>query len=129
MNEHVSSDTAILLIDAGFPQPLPDFGQVWHSNSGELCLIGHKDPNVRLFRLHEPERVYHVGGKICDIAIFAPTATDILKELGRDYALLFDEDMKQWGVLKHIGGMEYAFIHWDDTPAQAASVAYLAKNK
>lgn len=79
MKNVTTHETSLRLKAAGFPQPEPEAGQFWYDDSGVLVCIGFS---------------YDPGGSIARFKqtfAFAPTAADILRELGWDYGLQYDE--------------------------------------
>ncbi len=90
MKDIVSYETAVRLKEAGFPQPQPGAGQWWHNPDFGLFVVG-----VRWFADNREYKIFYPGtGKpvlkseaMFLKCAFAPTATDILRELA-DYELL-----------------------------------------
>jgi len=75
MNNIVSTETAIRLRDAGFPQPEFEFGQLWESESGRnLAFVG-----TAQFVLLKQQ--YHLKE-----IVFRPTAGDILRAIYNHFA-------------------------------------------
>ena len=113
MNNHVSRDTAILLRDAGFPQPEFEAGQHWYSED-LVVILSHGGANPEYRAYNDP-----ISWRT-DLDVFAATATDILKDLpgarlefGIDYHTKSGES---WSCEK--------FSH-ETNPAEAASLAWL----
>ena len=115
MNEHVSSDTAILLRDTGFPIPEFEAGQHWYGEDLVVILsYGGGNPEFRAYGDNFSWR------ESFDLDVFAPTATDILKELpGARLEFGIDCHTKSgesWSCEK--------FSH-ETNPAEAAALAWL----
>lgn len=60
---NASFETSKHLAEAGFPKPAPDYGQIWYTHYGS------------------PGSVTNLSKWIDNGEVFAPTATDILREL------------------------------------------------
>jgi hypothetical protein len=80
MKNTVSFETASRLKAAGFPQPEPEAGQVWHEGNMPYVIGAFKDGKL--------SGAYFYGGVFFEVEqdamekdIFAPTATDILPQL------------------------------------------------
>lgn len=139
MNYYTTTETAIALRDAGFPQPTPEIGQYWYrafkghtitsmcsdvDNDGEP-LYSFTDTFSRA-----PGSFMRVFGRFSDemnTMIFAPTATDILRELGSGYYLTHENTLFQCASVDDYG---HRFDYWTDkNPAEACAKAWLEKNK
>ena len=111
--QHVTAQTATALRDAGFPQPeTVEHAQSWYSCRDELFIIDQK--------------CHHTGISpglwfACRPA-FAPTATDILRELGLGYGLYVSESGNTFVC------RELSTIWTDENPAEACAKAWLAKH-
>jgi len=110
MKDIVTFETSIRLKDAGFPQPSPKAGQFWYGKNREVGYIFYHE---RLALL-SGEIVYFDAPEKC---VFAPTSTDILRELGPLFDLSCDcgefwcRDEKDWN------------------PAEAVAEAWLKLNE
>ena len=117
--QHVTFQTAIAMRDAGFPQPeTVEHSQSWYSCRDELFIINQK--------------CHHTGISpglwfACRPA-FAPTAPDILRELGEAYSLT---TCGPFFRVEQMRADEYFVVaYWQDTnPAEACAKAWLEKNK
>lgn len=121
--EHVTTpETAQRLKDAGFPQPEPKPGQIWH------CGCDFEWPTIVAT---SDMLVDGVEDGVIDTryALYAPTATDILRELGWDYQFWFDQKQCIFacGKLNDSFNIEYPFLHTN--PAEAAALAWLDKHE
>ena len=121
-HDHVTFATAILLKDAGFPQPAPAPGQFWYNKYEDIICWGHT--------------VDSWGEPYEDATTFAPTATDILRELHNHFATMPGhsvnielspiDDGFQVDVFEDLpfGAMEpVCEIH--ERPAEAAALAWI----
>ena len=131
---HVTFETALVLKAAGFPQPTTYVGCSGYDISGKGRLLfiheayGHR---VGYVRVGDPGAAITSIEKVDETFIFAPTATDIIKELGRDFSLSYMNG--EWFVLKSTGD----FLPISSEPsvwkhiisAEAAAMAWLALNK
>lgn len=126
MKNHVSAETALKLKEAGFPQPTPEFLQVWYSDESPYM------ERIVMFNNALESRVVFLGADsieyryIDQLYAFAPTATDILRELGSDYFFsaigpnLFEVDK----IDPYTVGNEPCR---HENPAEAAAKMWLAK--
>lgn len=83
MKNTVTFETAVRLKEAGFPQPVPDFGQTWLAEK-ETIILGGKSkafPTRRLCVSDGSSDLVFTDEWISENMVFAPTATDILAEL------------------------------------------------
>ena len=138
MKDIVSFETALRLKEAGFPQPSLEVGQFWHSQyfgAYWLCVVTKQatKPFTYLCPLDVIEWGHQFGhpGTPEDTGspIFAPTATDILRELWFRFSLKFGGNGK-WIVLqtKDLNDREDQ-ITTDPNPAEAAAQAWLIDNE
>ena len=108
----VNFQTAKALKEAGFPQPDVFNAFQWSYIDGDVQV---------------PYRATE-GDKRSEDEIFAPNATEILKELGYDYAMKYQKVMLKWLVW-----VEYDNDGWDswghENPAECCALAFLAKNE
>jgi len=105
----VSFQTAKRLKEAGFPQPETyDTFDWYYSKTGFLA--NHFD-----------------SACVIESDIFAPSATDILKELGRGWHLCYKKESRSWECwYQTVGG---ASDKYHENPAEACAAAWLAKNE
>lgn len=123
MQNHVTEKTAQRLKDAGFPQPPAIRGQSWYAKTDDSFIV-YAVNDGRFSTINEDGvRIVCADGDT-DL-IFAPTATDILRELGRDWQLEYFDAKECW---------EVAFFFRDsssgrytaENPAEAAALAWLS---
>ena len=129
MNNIVSFETTKLLRENGFPQPKPETGQYWYNESGALSFIGRRETNESggddLFYCTSVQsgRTDLFVPKLDD-AFFAPTPTDILRELP-GHNLAFATENGWHCFFEGIDGVIYSQSNHKDNPAEAAALAYL----
>lgn len=107
---------------AGFPQPEPEFGQVWYERNSVYVLGGVIDGEL--------SGTYSYGQtfKACSFDaitgdIFAPTATDILAEMRDGWRLTrVNQDMFICTEKEALWGDDGC----KDNPAEAAAIAWLS---
>ncbi len=91
----VSFETAKRLKEAGFPQPEFATGQIWYNSFGVETFVGKMDVSeegthvfFHCFSL-STARVDRIV-PIHEGAFFAPSAEELLRELGQDYIAEYD---------------------------------------
>jgi len=132
MKDIVSFETAKRLRDAGFPQPEFATGQIWYNLYAAASFIGRKDcdnrGNTTFFCTSLRTGTTDEIRLIKDVAIFAATAADILRELGEAYSLTICGPFFRVEQMK---ADEYFVVaYWqDENPAEACAKAWLEKNK
>jgi len=97
-------ETAKLLADAGFPKPAPDYGQTWYTHYGIPGSVT------------APSKWSDNG------EVFAPTATDIMRELpgwNLSYTKVFG-----WIVYWDAPGLPEPIQFSHENPAEAAAQAW-----
>lgn len=124
--DKVTIETAIALKEAGFPQPEFKTEQFWYNAYSGITLVGI-DFGEGEFMCHSissggSKQMFPVIGKG---DIFAPTATDILKESKSIYLSPMQGDC--WGVFV-IGTKKMVGFNAEN-PAEAAAEAWLSLNK
>lgn len=126
MNDRCTPDTARRLKEKGFPQPDPEPGQVWYLDDTPYV--------VRSFpqRFNETDWIFsgllervQAGKESLPEAIYAPTAPDILRELGFEYELSFAADL---GGYICTGNFPAIFSN-ENNPSEACAMAWGAKQK
>ena len=125
MNDVVGFGTAKRLKKAGFPQPEKRIGQIWYGDRlngafRNYCpfFIGKM---LNSYRCLDGQRI------LLENHIFASTATDILKELGRSWNLFFDSSTSRpraWICFSD--GMQDPNMFQDANPAEACAAAWLS---
>ena len=123
MENIVTFATAQRLKDAGFPQPKPESGQYWYHPHGQLYWI--QSVEGEFCTVHAPN-VSRQSGWIVDTEgwIFAPTATDILREMP-EHDLTFWHPQQTYYVEDTRNGIQWT----NNNPAEAAALAYLKLNE
>ena len=130
MTDYVTPQTATRLKQAGFKQPVPAPGQVW---------IGQKyGTDIAQYGVIIGDKIVFESGEFNNLGVvergrylYAPTAPDILRELGGNYTLSFlgkvstctNTSLPAPGLLK----MENIYYH--ENPAEACALALEAKQK
>ena len=113
----VTFETALKLKEAGFPQPrfTPGIWQFWYGHGGLLGV------SMQVDRIHEAEgSILHVPNPSL---IFAPTAADVLQELGDGYFLMLDGCFEIDQMSEQYGTSPAFSRH--ENPAEPAALAYL----
>jgi len=123
--DRVTSATAKRMRDAGFKQPPPAPGQVWFNRFGLAYFVGTR-PDGRLCFISSQ------GGSFdwphdCWNFTYAATATDIMRDLGEDYALVYID-----GEPRIISTVEKRFpvlYKHATNPAEPAAICWVEKSK
>ena len=106
MNNHATPETAWKLKNSGFPQPETNRHQIWYDTD--------KVPFEATEFSNLDSRYF----------AYAPTATDILKELGHEYSIRFY--LKKFEARRIVSGrIINRYLH--ENPAEACALAYLDK--
>lgn len=95
MNNTTTHETAQKLKEAGFPQPTPEAGQFWYNPDFGLFVVGRRwfvDGRRRNIFYFETGQALQKEEWAFDSCIFAPTATDILHNIGHSATLQADLD-------------------------------------
>lgn len=120
-----SFETAKKLKESGFPQPSPKFGQVWYDPYGMPAVVLSTKP----LRFGDEGGQSWSGKNRFGEMIFAPTATDILRELPRNWMLWFYEGSEienpAWEVGKYERGDGFDDQESNSNPAEACAAAWL----
>lgn len=108
---HVTFETAKRLEAAGFPQPERRRFEFWYTKDGYITplAIDLKDGVAPMW------------------CYFAPTATDILKELGAKFAILYDNTLEQFRTIRHTDTLSWQprVVRGWENPAECAAMAWL----
>ena len=132
MKDTVTFETAARLKEAGFPQPTPEAGQWWYNPDYGIFLTGKLSPyDGRERHIYYPDtgNVFFKNQVLFPDCVFAPTATDILRELSSD-CVLGTKKLGGWicGSWRLISSDHMKFfvagMH-DENPAEAAAEAWL----
>lgn len=135
MKDIVIFETAVRLKEAGFPQPTPEFGQEWYNPEYGLFVVGFIDaPYARATIIYNNKScVFSKNLPNFSDCVFAPTATDILRELSSD-CVLGTKKLGGWicGSWRLISSDHMKFfvagMH-DEAPAEAPAEAWLKLNE
>lgn len=110
MDNYITFETSLKLLENNFPQPDFRFGQVWYETGRkDVAIVG--TANFELFKQHRQGQL-----------VFAARPDDILKELGKDYNLSFFEGLF-YCIYDTLMGEAYSH----ENPAEACALAYLNK--
>ena len=125
MNQHVSPDSAIKLRAAGFPQPAPEYGQRWYYVDDDV------DVTIEVNTMPIQRGEYFP--QITNNHVFAPTAIDILRELGSSFSMFFREEDKVFEPEREsvfIVTCDSLFVkpNIHENPAEAAALAWFEAN-
>lgn len=131
MKDIVTFETARMLKDMGFPQPAPAPGQVLYTANGVPFVIIVVFVDLDFFFaawLNDTGKT--TTGKIISLlsCTYAPTAPDILRELGEDWTMIVAGGGFQ--IYKHFQDPQYIFpVSANDNPAEACAMAWEASQK
>ncbi len=133
MKDIVTFETAVRLKEAGFPRPLPQAGMFGYNDAGHLFVRthdGHTSNNrYGSVLLNGGNDNITLSKNDFKFVVFAPTATDILRELSSD-CVLGTKKLGGWicGSWRLISSDHMKFfvagMH-DENPAEAAASAWL----
>lgn len=127
MNHITTPDTSKRLKAAGFPQPQYKRGQFWYDADGiEFLVFGFNGETISGTYLQRGG--YFGGGKVDKGDCFAPTAADILKELGFEFNLWYSIQTEKYMLQKDVGHLMDApeIVSSHENSAEAAAKAYLS---
>lgn len=122
MKNNVTPQTAFRLKAAGFPQPQPEFGQVWANESIHRFIIDSKFGEGRYnvsFPVVTGTRVVSI-----DPCAYCPDATDIMREM-EIISMSFSARYNKW----YVGAVWGINLGINEYPAEAAAMAWLAQNE
>lgn len=124
---HTTFEKSKRLKEAGFPQPKPEAGQVWFDLYGKPFVILNKSADRNPYLKGRYDFAYFKSGakfsdtKLSRGRIFAPTATDILREMPGYYHLYQPFNSEFW-ICDNATEDEWSE---SSNPAEAAALAYL----
>jgi len=126
MKNVVTPETARKLKEKGFPQPEPEFGQVWYDEYDQPVIMGECDSITGLVRGLNNGVLY--GGKASELIDFAPTATDILRQLALAKPDSAFRNYLEFDALSNLYCATYEMEETcNENPAEAAALAWLEK--
>lgn len=125
MNDRATFETAHRLKAAGFPQPKPAPGQVWISQK--------YNTNIDEYGIIIAGKITFESGEWNNLSVvkkgiytYAPTATDILRELGLEYDLCYDDFHEMWICYSNCHRLR---VTQTLNPAEACAIAWIAQNE
>lgn len=124
MKNNVTPQTAFRLKAAGFPQPQPEFGQIWATNKMFLFSVDSywgSSAVQAYFQDGSGRRVIQIH-----TSAYCPDATDILREIDL-FSITHIPETNVWHVFYVHDGVLKCFV--DKNPAEAAALAWLAQNE
>lgn len=150
MNNHVIFETAKSLKEAGFPIPKVKVAQMWYNEQDAPSFIVKNNGDEYGAGEHHYQGCSLMTGRVGndfpesivrERCYFAPTATDVLKELGGEFVICFLNGT--WQVKKVIAekntsnpgpwpksvGSTFWTESAHDNPAEAAAMAWLQLRK
>jgi len=136
MTTHTTFETSQLLAENGFPQPTPEFGQMWWG-SDEECYpaisIAIRDANIFGNVKFVNQDGLHYFEELSPY-VFAPTAFDIFKQESMIHFGLCTATrlgIKGWSVwpYNNDSDLSEAFEFFHENPAEACAEAWLFLNK
>lgn len=129
MTNHVTPQTATRLREQGFPQPVPAPGQVWYTANDTPFVIAHDydGSNFLLVWLDDESGLGEVTKSALLSCTYAPTAPDILRELGEEWVLSTAD--RQWHCDNTYKQRLFAksLVFSNNNPAEACAMAWEAK--
>lgn len=130
MKDTVTFETAVRLKEAGFPQPTPEAGQWWYNPDIGIFLTGKLSPyDGRERHIYYPDtgNVFFKNQVLFPDCVFAPTATDILREMpaNEGVSISFGDDGMFWVERRIYYQEPQTVISVQINPAEAAASAWL----
>ena len=128
MNDRCTPATARRLKELGFAQPVPAPGQVWYTiNDTKIIVTGRKGQTF-FCATKGGNSLTEIHVSHFDDFADAPTASDILRELGEDWTMIVAGGGFQ--IYKHFQDPQYIFpIAANENPAEACAEAWEVKQK
>ena len=125
MKNVVTPETARKLKEAGFKKSRAEKGETWYAFENRPYFIFEQtDQFVMGIYLDGDFQTAALPAKfVVEKYVFAPTATDILPELGDHWTIDFWALSDEW-VCRHDNGARY----YNENPAEAAALAWLEKH-
>lgn len=133
MKDITTFETAARLKEAGFPQPTPEAGQWWYNPDIGIFLTGKLSPYGRERHIYYPDtgNVFFKNQLLFPDCVFAPTATDILRQMPNYYYIRkykYDtESVNRFSIFCELqeGDLSQIAKGVDTNPAEAAASAWL----
>lgn len=139
MSNHVTPKTAHDLKHAGFKQPEQKPGQFWYLENRLYIIVAILTDTVGetaiLYEVCQENRdpsPLPVRLPFSDVFVYAPTAPDILRELGAEWNLDYHFEPKSFSCFKIAIAecqVEADASFWNDNPAEACAPAWEAQNE
>ncbi len=126
MNDRCTPATARRLKELGFEQPVPASGQVWYLDDEAAIVLAVHSNGVSYCRGNC--NYFERTDIFLSLFVYAPTAPDILRELGEDWTMIVAGGGFQ--IYKHFQDPQYIFpIAANENPAEACAEAWEVKQK
>jgi len=128
MSSILSYETSKRLKEAGFPQPTPEVGQVWYDDLNRpVCVRVVFDEYVAFSIFGSLENMSAGNEFVKNHCSFAPTATDILRELGFEFQGYFAAIVNEFVCLQDGAPGVRSWQH--ENLAEACAMAWLSINE
>lgn len=126
MTNVTTPETSARLKAAGFPQPVPEFGQAWYDDLNRPVSVRVVLPEYVAFSVSNSlENMSADNEFVNNYCCFAPTATDIISQIGIWFNSLTYYGQSQWRV--HLNEGLLILKHFTHTnPAEAAALAWMS---
>jgi len=126
MNNVCTPAIARRLKEQGFPQPVPEPGQVWYTKSeAPFVVVQPKGSQIAVGWPYVDYSFSHIDKFDIHSCVYAPTAPDILRELGWEWRVGYAEDAKEYFCVHETG----RYLYYNDNPAEACAEVWEAKQK
>jgi len=129
MKNVVTPETARKLKEAGFKQQKPEVGQIWHNEFGSSIVVEANWVLIKAFRIAGyAKRDDYQLKPFLDNHVFAPTATDILRQLALAKPDSAFRNYLEFDALSNLYCATYEMEETcNENPAEAAALAWLEK--
>jgi len=133
MKDIATFETAVRLKEAGFPQPIPEAGQWWYNPDFGVFLVGKLYMvDGRLRNIFYPDTGKGINKEIRLFVnfVFAPTATDILRELlPLIFELYYSKTNDDFVLQRRSDDDNTLYAFYNENPAEAVAEAWLKLNE